>query len=174
VQWRACSAAALQGQSVFIFDSNAYYGGAGATLNLSGFMDWYGRHAAAEERRQQSTGRAAETAAPSPPPPPPQPEARKDTAEPAQVSDPHSCVCSASLPAAEDGQAAFAAVDVDAKEQLDQDAEAAAWQAVPLTLSDDGVRHIEAHVEPSRVPGRDNEYCIDLSHQVRPEAAIGC
>lgn len=30
------------------------------------------------------------------------------------------------------------------------------------------VAQLEAHVKASKVPGRDNDYCIDLAHQVRP------
>ena len=29
------------------------------------------------------------------------------------------------------------------------------------------ITHLNAHMQAARVPGRDNDYCVDLAHQVR-------
>jgi hypothetical protein len=208
-----CSAAALQGKSVFVFDPNSFYGGFGATLNLSKFMDWYARNDAAEEVRcEGKTTRSQHTSQSQPLPA--QAVATSPTSTPvgkmdfpdehvkssqsvfggipkvpvvseAQCEEPCGAGSGSWLPNGKqqpDGDTKGGAHRVSMSQKASvaalpssvmdgSDAPAAsldgeACMAVPLKLPEDGVHGICAHVQLARVPGRDNDYCIDLAHQV--------
>lgn len=146
----ACSAAAFQGKSVLLLDSSKVYGGFGATVSLSTFAEWYAHHAAAEEARASDAQGAApgcmRTA------PDLSAGARSDDAVPSSSG-------LAGPPAS--SKSAYAHDDAVLPSPRH-----ATEVEIALPQRDDHIQHIEATVHSSRVPGRDNEYSIDLAHQV--------
>lgn len=143
---------------MFIFDGNGYYGGAGATLKLSTFMAWYAQHAEAEEARAQLDTAATDDPACQ------SSRAEAQTAAPGPESAPsaHSAMEAPAVHAQQGALASKAGTDKPSGEE----------RLVLLSTNTDSVLHIQADVQMARIPGRDNDYCIDLSHQVRDSVFV--
>ena len=114
-------------------------------------MEWYARHAAVEEAQHAEATSSAE-------------------GTPAAVA-------SAGAAHAQTSAASAHVTSTSAAELADKLADPVAQTAKivneaehELAVRQDAhsVQHIRARVQPARVPGRSNEYNIDLAHQVRP------